>query len=136
MQLFKLIIFLLLLLIAASCVSSDLNGFPSDCLKVPTATFVSSLQTTIGVIQHATPIISQFANLFGDFRLKNAVSDCLDLLDFSIDELNWSASASENPNGNISFWYRYMNEYYNGIGDCNNLSVFNIIFEVNLKQSS
>ncbi|KAJ0031886.1 hypothetical protein Pint_13605 [Pistacia integerrima] len=99
MQFFKLIIFLLLFLTAASCVSSDSNDLPFACLKVPTSTFVSSLQTAIAVIHHSTPIISQFANLFGDFRLKNAVSDCLDLLDFSIDELEWSASASQNPNG-------------------------------------
>ncbi|XP_044471501.1 pectinesterase/pectinesterase inhibitor PPE8B-like [Mangifera indica] len=99
MQPFKLIISLLLLLTAPSYVSSNSDYLPSECLKVPTSTFVSSLQTAIGFIRDATPIISQFANTLGDFRLQNAVLDCLDLLDFSVDELDWTASASQNING-------------------------------------
>ncbi|GAY64748.1 hypothetical protein CUMW_235800, partial [Citrus unshiu] len=32
-----------------------------------------------------------------DFRLTNTISDCLDLFDFSVDELSWSIFASQNP---------------------------------------
>ncbi|KAI3447261.1 hypothetical protein Pfo_003926 [Paulownia fortunei] len=44
-------------------------------------------------------MVSQFAGMFGDFRLSNAVSDCLDLMDLSVDQLSWTLSASQNPNG-------------------------------------
>ncbi|KAL5783578.1 hypothetical protein ACOSP7_008607 [Xanthoceras sorbifolium] len=84
---------------ANSTSSSGSDYLQSECLSVPTSSFVSSLTTTINAIRQVVPIVSQFVNIFGDFRLTNAVSDCLDLLDFSADELSWSVSASQNPNG-------------------------------------
>ncbi|KAK8503221.1 hypothetical protein V6N11_066486 [Hibiscus sabdariffa] len=78
--------------------SNDFLG--AECLTVPAAEFAGSLRTTIDAVRKVTPIVSQFGNLFGDFRLSNAISDCLDLLDFSADELSWSLSASQNPTGN------------------------------------
>ncbi|KAK8706874.1 hypothetical protein V6N13_057948 [Hibiscus sabdariffa] len=77
--------------------SNDFLG--AECLTVPAAEFAGSLRTTIDAVRKVTPIVSQFGNLFGDFRLSNAISDCLDLLDFSADELSWSLSASQNPTG-------------------------------------
>lgn len=73
----------------------------SECLKVSSSEFEDSVRETIGVLEEVTSILSHFSSVFGDFRLSNAVSDCLDLLDLSFDELNWSAAATENPNGNI-----------------------------------
>lgn len=72
----------------------------NECLKVPISQFIGSLKSTIDIIQDVTSTISTFGNFFGDFRLSNAISDCLDLLDFSADELSWTMSASENPRGN------------------------------------
>ncbi|PPS06288.1 hypothetical protein GOBAR_AA14353 [Gossypium barbadense] len=45
------------------------------------------------------PVAAMNFRFFGDFRLSNAISDCLDLLDISADQLSWSLSASQNPNG-------------------------------------
>ncbi|KAM4087713.1 hypothetical protein ACB094_07G016300 [Castanea mollissima] len=72
----------------------------SECLKVPTSEFLSSVKTTIDAVQTVVSIISPFTNIFGDLRVSNAIADCLDLLDFSADELALSLSASQNPKGN------------------------------------
>ena len=63
------------------------------------SSFMSSLKTTVDAIQQVVPVISKFANLFSDFRLTNTITDCLDLFDFSVDELSWSIFASQNPAG-------------------------------------
>lgn len=78
-------------------VEGDVLG--SECLKVSTSEFVGSVRTVIDVLQQVASILSGFGSAFGDSRLSNAVSDCLDLLDLSSDELTWSASASQNPKG-------------------------------------
>lgn len=80
-------------------VSCEPDLFQSECLMVPASEFVSSLKSTIDTVRQVTSVVSKFSNLFGDFRLTNAVSDCLDLLDLSSDELGWTLSASQNPNG-------------------------------------
>lgn len=67
-----------------------------ECLKVPGTEFVDSVKSTIQTVRDVISIVSKFSS-FGDFRLSNAVADCLDLLDFSADELTWSLSASQNP---------------------------------------
>ncbi|ESR60677.1 hypothetical protein CICLE_v100170072mg [Citrus x clementina] len=95
----KLLIFIFL--VSAVSLSSSSNAgsecSQAECLKVPASSFISSLKTTVDAIQQVVPVISKFANLFDDFRLTNAISDYLDLLDFSADELSWSISASQNP---------------------------------------
>jgi pectinesterase len=80
----------------ASSITDDLQN---NCLKVPVNQFVGSLTSTLDIIRDVISIISNFGNVFGDIRLTNAITDCLDLLDFSADELSWSMSASQNPNG-------------------------------------
>lgn len=70
-----------------------------EFLKVPSSEFVDSVKNTIDTVQEVTSIFSPFVNAFGDFRLSNAVSDCLDLLDLSVDHLSLSISAIENPEG-------------------------------------
>ncbi|EOY30123.1 hypothetical protein QUC31_020423 [Theobroma cacao] len=79
----------------ATSSSDDFLG--AECLNVPAAEFVGSLRTTIDAVRKVTSIVSQLGGFFGDFRLSNAISDCLDLLDFSADELSWTLSASQNP---------------------------------------
>ncbi|KAI3927021.1 hypothetical protein MKW92_052126 [Papaver armeniacum] len=60
---------------------------------------LASLTSSIEQIKTVTTLVAGFINQFDDFRLTNAVNDCIDLLDFSADELSWSASATENPHG-------------------------------------
>ncbi|KAF2285097.1 hypothetical protein GH714_037869 [Hevea brasiliensis] len=100
----SLFIFLFLVLIVVSTPYEASSRIRSDylqneCLKVPIYEFVGSLKTTIDTIQDVTSTISNFGNFVGNFRLTNAITDCLDLLDFSADELSWSMSASQNPKG-------------------------------------
>lgn len=101
----SLLLFFLLALPLCLCTTSSTtsNDFQlgAEFLTVPADQLVGSLKTTIDVIRQVTPIFSQFGNLFGDFRLSNAISDCLDLMDFSADELSWTLSASQNPKGTI-----------------------------------
>ncbi|KAF6170270.1 hypothetical protein GIB67_013245 [Kingdonia uniflora] len=63
-----------------------------QCLNVAPSVFLSSIKTTIEEIRKVTSMLSKFTYMFGDFRVSNAVGDCLDLLDFSADELSWSLS--------------------------------------------
>ncbi|KAF3600238.1 hypothetical protein F2Q69_00032949 [Brassica cretica] len=79
-----------------------------DYLKVPASEFVGSIDTIVEVISQVTSILSEFADFSGDSRLQDAVSDCLDLLDVSSDELSWSAYASQNPNESMQMQYDYL----------------------------
>lgn len=92
----------------------------NECLKVPISEFVGSARTTIGLIRNVASTISKFGNFLGNFRLTNAIADCLDLLDFSADELSWSMSASQNPKGKekplvllyLLFLHNFLNQAY------------------------
>lgn len=75
-----------------------MDFIPSECLKVPAAEFAGSVKSTLGIVKDVASVVAKFANVFGDFRLATAVSDCLDLLDLSADELSWTLDASQNPN--------------------------------------
>lgn len=92
---FSKILFVVAILTCASCGKSS----EFDNLKVPVPEFVGSIRSTVGIIRQVMSIVSQFSGAFGDFRVSNAVSDCLDLMDLSVDQLSWTVSASQNPNG-------------------------------------
>ncbi|KAJ9183673.1 hypothetical protein P3X46_007496 [Hevea brasiliensis] len=95
-------LFLVLIVVSTPCEASSRTRsdyLQNECLKVPIYEFVGSLKTTIDTIRDVTSTISNFGNFVGNFRLTNAITDCLDLLDFSADELSWSLSASQNPKG-------------------------------------
>ncbi|KAK7363363.1 hypothetical protein VNO77_05503 [Canavalia gladiata] len=94
---FLLVLFLGLSTSLAAPASTDFAG--SACLKVSPTQFVGSVGEVINVIQEVASILSRFTGRFGNFRLFNAVSDCLDLLDLSSDVLSWSLSATQNPKG-------------------------------------
>ncbi|XP_010526022.1 PREDICTED: probable pectinesterase/pectinesterase inhibitor 44 [Tarenaya hassleriana] len=87
------------LILLTLCVPYELRAEDYDYLKVPANEFVSSINMAVEVMREVSSVLSQFGEFGGDLRLQNAVSDCLDLLDFSSDELSWSASASQNPKG-------------------------------------
>uniref|UniRef100_A0A7N0VB77 Pectinesterase n=1 Tax=Kalanchoe fedtschenkoi TaxID=63787 RepID=A0A7N0VB77_KALFE len=85
------------------------DALRSDLFSVPSSVFVTSLQTTLQVVQQITSIISQFPIGFADFRVSNAVNDCLELLDLSTDHLTSTLAVDQNPTkkdnatGNVSF---------------------------------
>ncbi|KAL5065683.1 hypothetical protein RYX36_027420 [Vicia faba] len=82
------------LLLTASASPNDLS-----CLKVSPINFTNSAEEVITNIQQVTSIFSRFTNALGQPHLLNAVSDCLDLLDMSADQLDWIISATRNPTG-------------------------------------
>lgn len=94
--------FLLVLPAAVVCLGSSSDSvdyLQPECLKVPTGEFASSIKSTIDVVQQVASLVSRYATAFGDFRLSNAIADCLDLLDLSAEELTRTLSASLNPKG-------------------------------------
>lgn len=81
-----LLLFLLLLL-SASCSGSSSSSF------VPSTTFSSNLRFAFSEIQKLASLISGSSGVLGgNLRLSSAIHDCLDLLDFSADELTWTLS--------------------------------------------
>lgn len=68
-------------------------------LVVPVSEFLSSLKFTINTIQNVTSTFSQLSIASNDFRLSNAISVCLDLLDLSAEVLDWTLSPCLNPDG-------------------------------------
>ncbi|KAL2503322.1 putative pectinesterase/pectinesterase inhibitor 44 [Forsythia ovata] len=90
--------FLVILCICASSFCTG-NFVQSECFNVPASEFVGSLSSTIEAVRQVTSIMSKFSGVFGDFRLSTAISDCLDLLDLSMDELSTTLSASHNSKG-------------------------------------
>ncbi|GER49880.1 plant invertase/pectin methylesterase inhibitor [Striga asiatica] len=93
----KLLLLLAVLCGLLRCGRSE-NYDPSENLKIPAPEFVGTVRSAIGLIRDVMTMVTQFAGVFGDFRLGNAVSDCLDLMDLSVDQLSWTLSASQSPN--------------------------------------
>ncbi|XP_051131719.1 pectinesterase/pectinesterase inhibitor PPE8B-like [Andrographis paniculata] len=87
------------LIIVCCVVAEGVSEFSdSKCLKVPVSEFAGTVRKTIGVVRQVAAAVSGFP-CKGDFRLGNAVSDCLDLMDFTEYHLQSALSASQRPNG-------------------------------------
>ncbi|XP_065048178.1 pectinesterase/pectinesterase inhibitor PPE8B-like [Musa acuminata AAA Group] len=115
----SLFLLLLLLLLLTSAQGSSLNttAWHPECETpkaprrvsssassfVPSADFVSTLQSTLEEIKKVMSLVSTFSGVLGgDLRLSSAVDDCLDLLDLSSDELTWTLSASQRTTASAS----------------------------------
>ncbi|XP_054821491.1 pectinesterase/pectinesterase inhibitor PPE8B-like [Prosopis cineraria] len=98
-SIFPLSLLLLLLLLAASPPASSHQVVASDCLKVSSSQFSSSVSQALHVLRQLISLLSRFSDFSPDSRISRAVFDCLDLLDVSSDQLSWSASASQSPQG-------------------------------------
>ena len=61
-----------------SCKSSTNNAFELD---VDFPLFKDSIKLTMGVVQNASSIVSNFVNLVKDFQYSNVLSDFAELLD-------------------------------------------------------
>lgn len=79
---------------------------------MPSSEFVNSVKDTIDTVKQVASIISPFVNVFGDLRLSSAISDCLDLLDLSSDELTWSLSATQNPKGTSTYFLFALDSFF------------------------
>lgn len=104
---FKCRLFLVATLLL-SCTDHLVSGRNSNlgdsaCLNVPAKKFAKTVGSTEAVLRQVLSTVSNFSSsskaAITDFRLSNALSDCFDLLDFSLDLLNYTLSASQNPNG-------------------------------------
>ncbi|WOK94088.1 pectinesterase [Canna indica] len=63
---------------------------------VPSASLLSTLKSALDEINKVMSLVSTFSgSLGGNRRLSSAVSDCLDLLDLSSDEVTWALSSSQ-----------------------------------------
>ncbi|KAL2542649.1 putative pectinesterase/pectinesterase inhibitor 44 [Abeliophyllum distichum] len=71
----------------------------SELLNVPMSHFLGSVRSTMDTVRQVISMMSNFTGKFDDFRLSSALSDCLDLMDLSADELSWILSASQNSDG-------------------------------------
>lgn len=87
-----------LILVIVVCLGEGGLGDLSEsaCLRVPVSEFSGTVKSTVGVVQKVVSTVSKFAGKVGDFRLSNAVSDCLELMDVSMDQLSSALSASLN----------------------------------------
>lgn len=94
------VVFLVTFLCFLSCPSSSFGSSNDEqftYLKIPAAEFVSSVKSTLDIVQQVMSLVSGFGNAFGDVRVSNAISDCLELLDLSTDQLTDTLSVSQNP---------------------------------------
>ncbi|KAI9123311.1 hypothetical protein K1719_006200 [Acacia pycnantha] len=94
-------IFFVILILGLFIPTSDAGGSDVkrlECLKVSSSDFRDSVHGVVDVLQHVASIMSTLP-IGRDFRLSNAISDCLDLLDLSFDDLQLSSSATETPSG-------------------------------------
>ncbi|KAG8376283.1 hypothetical protein BUALT_Bualt09G0047100 [Buddleja alternifolia] len=93
----KLLFMVIVFLCLVSGGNSDFGE--SDCLTVPAKEFAGTVMSTVGIVRQVVSAVSKFASADSDFRLSNAIYDCLDLMDFSVDQLSAALSASQTPNG-------------------------------------
>lgn len=98
----KVVILLLMLIMMKSQALSDEDFIREECLNVPASVFADTLKTTIDVVLKVSSIVAKFGGVFGEFRVSNAISDCLDLLELSSDELSWTLSASQHGTLSLS----------------------------------
>lgn len=83
------------------CLVSPLivSGDRLETLNVPVLEFLGSVRSTVDTVRQVISTVSNFRGKFIDFRLSNAICDCINLLELSLDELNWTLSASQNRDG-------------------------------------
>ncbi|KAF3338952.1 pectinesterase-like protein [Carex littledalei] len=95
-----LLIFFSVLILSPFTLSSAKSASSSF---IPSDSFLSTLRSTVEEIQTIVSIVSGFSDaLGGGLRMSSAVSDCLDLLDLSSDELSWSLNSSQATTTSIS----------------------------------
>ncbi|GAB2291600.1 hypothetical protein Dimus_025856 [Dionaea muscipula] len=69
-----------------------------ECLTVPSTVFARAVLSTLTEVSEVVSVVSRFTSYLGDFRLSQAINDCLDLLDLSTDELSRTLSVTQTGN--------------------------------------
>ncbi|XP_074555785.1 pectinesterase-like [Curcuma longa] len=69
---------------------------------LPSASFLSTLQSILIQIKRVALLISRIPSVFGDRRFSASITDCLELLDLSSDELSWTISSSTSSPASVS----------------------------------
>ncbi|KAM0952451.1 putative pectinesterase [Dioscorea sansibarensis] len=100
LPLMSVVTVLFLILFSPKCATSSSSAFNFT----PSSEFISNLRSTIDEVQNLISLLSPFASTVGggDLRLSSAVSDCLDLLDLSTDQLSLSLSPSGGTGNSVS----------------------------------
>ncbi|KAI3894656.1 hypothetical protein MKW92_003106 [Papaver armeniacum] len=94
------------------------TNFQSECArmspsKTPTSILNAALKATIFEAQRAITLVTKFTALSTNLREQIAVEDCVELLDYSVDELGWSmqemekirnSSIATHHEGNLKAW--------------------------------
>ncbi|KAG6488130.1 hypothetical protein ZIOFF_056888 [Zingiber officinale] len=73
--------------------SSSVSAAAGSSSFVPSASLISTLQATLGEIEDVLSLLTSIPGVF-DQRLSAAITDCVDLLDLSSDEISWALSSS------------------------------------------
>ncbi|MCL7039775.1 hypothetical protein MKW94_001185 [Papaver nudicaule] len=76
------------------------SNFESECArmrtsKTPTSILNAALKATISEAQRAVTLVTKFTALSTNPREQIAVGDCVELLDYSVEELGWSMQEME-----------------------------------------
>lgn len=99
-------LFLVMFCLLSPLVTSDLDFVDqSELLNVPVSHFSYSVRSTMDTVHQVISTLSNFTDKLDGFRLSNALSDCQDLLDLSVDELNWTMLASQASDGTFSAFF-------------------------------
>lgn len=96
------VVIISLVVLSFSCLVSSAAGSgyeQAECLTVSAAEFVGATRAAVDAIRKAGSVLAKFQKQTRDFRMSNAILDCVDLLDFACEGLSWTISASQNPNG-------------------------------------
>ncbi|CAI8610917.1 unnamed protein product [Vicia faba] len=97
--LFTCIFFFLVLSLPHLSASASTDFYGSVLLKASPIQFINSAKEVITNLQQVTTVLSRFNVNAAHPRVSDAISDCLDLVDLSTENLHWSISAIQNPNG-------------------------------------
>ena len=93
-------------------------------LKVSPSEFIGSVRKVGDVLQNVTSTLkSEFNNVKSVFPLSDAIFACLELLDLSADELSWSISAVESPQGII-----FISRFYKTKQILHESLIYNLIY--------
>ncbi|CAN6451267.1 unnamed protein product [Victoria cruziana] len=85
--------------LSSSPPSTSVPDVSALCLEAQVPGLTNNVQGAIQEFGRALSLVSSFVGLFGDRRLTSAIQDCVDLVDYSVDELNLALTETNRVNG-------------------------------------